>query len=195
MVMTRRPYAKWSRNRAECIFGICRSTGYERYCTAKELKFMRSILLRLNHANRPRFVRRVALGAVLALSALGCGNSDDRVAVYPVRGTAFYRGAPAEGAKITLYDVDRKDATIPFPSGEVQPDGTFRLTSYQAGDGAPASTYKVTVIWREPMPEGVNPEMYSPADRLGGRYSDPERSTLEVTVTKGDNVLEPFQLE
>jgi hypothetical protein len=115
--------------------------------------------------------------------------------VHPVRGQVFYRGTPAEGAKVVLYDTNRQDATTPFPTDVVQADGTFRLTSYEEGDGAPAGTYKATVIWLEPIPEGVNREMYSPADRLGGLYSNPERSPFEVTIVEGVNELEPFELK
>jgi hypothetical protein len=134
-----------------------------------------------------------ALGGLMLLA--GCGDSQDGVPVYPARGTVLYQGAPAEGAKVVLYDTNRQDPKAPFPTGEVQPDGTFRLTSYEEGDGAPAGTYKVTITWLEPIPEGVNREMYSPADRLGGRYANPEQSPLEVTIVEGNNELEPLELK
>ncbi len=136
-------------------------------------------------------------GALLAcgffIGANGCRETEG-VAVYPVRGIVLYRGEPAAGAKVVIYATDRDDPRIPFPTGVVQPDGSFQLTSYEANDGAPAGDYRVTVVWPEPIPAGVNAETYSPRDRLGGRYAEPEKSGLEATVTEGENVLEPFDL-
>ena len=125
----------------------------------------------------------------------GCGESNNRVAVYPVRGKVIYRGEPAAGAKVVLYAVEPRDSNTPIPEGEVQEDGAFRLTSYEEGDGAPAGRYKATVVWNEPIPPGMHAESFSPRDRLGGRYSDPNRSGLTATVTEGNNVLEPFELK
>lgn len=125
----------------------------------------------------------------------GCGDSGNRVDVHPVSGKVLHRGGPATGAKVVLYATERPDSTTPFPSAVVQPDGSFTLTSYTVGDGAPAGKYKVTVVWPEPIPPGVHAESHSPADRLGGRYSNPDQSKLEVTVTEGENELEPFNLQ
>lgn len=66
--------------------------------------------------------------------------------------------------------------------------------SYKPNDGAPAGEYSVTVTWFDPPPAGVNPESYSPVDKLAGRYATPEISPLKVNVTEDDNELEPFAL-
>ena len=130
---------------------------------------------------------------ILAVSMAGCGQQNG-VAVYPVRGSVQHAGKPAVGAKVVLYAIDRQDANIPFPKGTVQEDGTFQLTSYRDGDGAPVGDYNVTIEWLEPMPPGVNRETFAPADRLRGEYATPDRSRLKATITKGDNILPPFDL-
>lgn len=135
------------------------------------------------------------LGACL-LSIAGCGGSD-QIAVHPVSGKVLVEGQPAAGATVVFYatDIEIRGPHTPIPKAEVQPDGSFRLTSFGEGDGAPLGTYNVTIEWREPIPEGVNREMHTPRDRLGGKYANPEQSGLEATVAEGANVLEPFALK
>jgi hypothetical protein len=133
------------------------------------------------------------LPIVLVLILTGCGKKNG-IAVYPVKGTVRHAGAPAAGAKVVLYAIDRQDATIPFPTGIVQSDGSFTLTSYSEGDGAPAGAYNVAVEWHEPIPAGTNRETFTPHDRLRGKFANPERSNLKATVEAGDNELPPFEL-
>ncbi len=139
--------------------------------------------------------RLTFLVPTLCVAVVGCGSGDGRLDVYPVKGQVSYRGEPAEGARITLYSTAGHDAKTPIPSGVAQADGHFVLTSYADGDGAPAGTYKATIVWYAPMPPGVIREQYSPVDRLNGRYATPERSDLTVTVAEGENTLPPFELK
>jgi hypothetical protein len=141
-----------------------------------------------------RSVAQASICLCLAFAVSGCRDSG-QVAVHPVSGKVMHRGEPAVGAKVVLYAVDRQDPTIPFPTGVVESDGSFRLTSYQESDGAPAGKFRVAVSWPEPIPAGENAETFSPRDRLRDRYSNPEKSGLEVTIVRGENVLEPFELK
>jgi hypothetical protein len=134
------------------------------------------------------------LCAALLLS-VGCSKSESGVSVYPVRGTATYGENPAAGARVTFYATSQIDEKTPIPTAVVEADGSFQLTSYKPNDGAPAGEYSVTVTWFNPPPEGVNPESYSPADKLAGRYATPDKTSLKVTVTEGDNELAPFELQ
>ena len=89
---------------------------------------------------------------VIAISLAGCGGAKNRVAVYPVTGSVRHAGVPATGAKVVFYAMDRPNPKIPFPTGVVQEDGSFRLTSYKENDGAPVGAYKVSIVWMEPVP-------------------------------------------
>lgn len=87
------------------------------------------------------------------------------------------------------------------PSGRAGPDGSFTLTSYEEGDGAPAGEYKVTVEWPSEDPNDPSdpddPEGQIPRgpDWLQGRYADPATTSLTATIREGDNLLEPFLLK
>jgi len=135
-------------------------------------------------------VRRTWLCACLAVVvfASGCGNG--RLKVYPVTGQILVDGKPADGAFVVFHPQDGgKDA--PRPSATTEADGTFRLTTYDTGDGAPAGTYRVTIVWR-PRPknhlEGDKP------DRLKERYAVEANSKITANIEKAATNLEPFQL-
>ena len=140
--------------------------------------------------------RRGALGVALLLAALvGCQRGPERVPVYPVSGEVFYQGRPAAGALVIFHPRDTAvGEKLPMkPCATVGADGTFRLSTYDSGDGAPAGEYAVTVLWTTTRrEEGAEGEEV--ADRLGGRYANPEASRLTATVQAGDNVLKRFDL-
>lgn len=78
--------------------------------------------------------------------------------------------------------------------GTTEEDGTFSLTSYEPGDGAPIGDYIVTVVWREEIPEGKSLDTFNPKDRLNGRYASPDKSTLNISVPEGGGKLPPIEI-
>lgn len=122
---------------------------------------------------------RTAIFAYLSCVCLaGCG-SRDKLKLYPVAGTLLVSGEPAANAKIAFHPLSPGAAALPVAT--TAPDGTFRLTTYAAGDGAPAGEYAVTVVWPDdslPVDECVE----AAHDRLQGRYADPTKTKLRATV-------------
>jgi hypothetical protein len=85
----------------------------------------------------------IATFAVTLLFVAGCGDSNPET--YEVKGTLKINGMdkiPA-GTKVQFYP-DEGDHT---PVGSVNEDGSFTLSSYDDGDGAPAGTYKVAILY------------------------------------------------
>jgi hypothetical protein len=139
----------------------------------------------------PSLVCRSALLAVALLGA-SCAR-DGRPPVYPAQGKIFYEGKPAANALVILHPVN-KDPRLESvrPLAHVEADGSFKLTTFANGDGAPAGEYVVTVDWREKTApvEGAPPGR----SLLPQRYSNPESSQLRVQVKEGPNELEPLKL-
>lgn len=134
----------------------------------------------------------IFIAALLALASPGCDRPSEGPPTYPVQGVLKVDGKPAEGAQVILHpaggkDFDQRGAR---PTGRVEADGTFRMTTYQIGDGAPAGRYVVTVYWAE-YAESLEP---SP-DRLKGRYGDPAKSTLNVEIQESPTTLPPWDLK
>lgn len=77
----------------------------------------------------------LALGFVAVLAA-GCGGSG--VKTYPVSGkVTFEDGSPLTKGTVVF------ESTTMAAMGQIQPDGTYTLTTYKDGDGAPEGSYKV----------------------------------------------------
>ncbi len=127
---------------------------------------------------------------VLLLPALGCGSRHpERAKVYPARGEVLFNGKPATGAVVRLHAPE--GASI-LALGTVLTDGSFALTTYESGDGAPAGRYRVSVSWRrQALEEGQEgPPLIPP------RYFSPESSGLEVEIKADpENHLPSFVLQ
>lgn len=123
----------------------------------------------------------------LLLAAIGCGSRQpERVKVYPARGSVFFKGQPAAGAIVRVHGIEGI-----IPRGIVQSDGTFALTTYEAGDGVPAGRYRASVYWRGGHEEGQEGPSLIPE-----RYSRPETSGLEIEIKpEAQNDLSPFNLK
>ncbi|MEX0791589.1 MAG: hypothetical protein WD045_00530 [Pirellulaceae bacterium] len=115
------------------------------------------------------------------------------VPTFPVTGHVIIDGEPVEGANVKftpIAEVGSPDALT--ANGISGADGSFELSTYVNGDGAPAGEYAVTIFWLEPPkpPRGKDPG----PDRLGRRYADPAKSSWEVEIREEDNILEPFKV-
>ena len=136
-------------------------------------------------------MRRVLLDArsvhaVLLTCLVGCGDLR-KAAFYPVAGTLTVSGRPAANAMIAFHPLDQAGSQTALPVASTGPDGTFRLMTYAAGDGAPAGEYAVTVVWpdySQPRDECVDDVTH---DRFKGCYADPAKSPWRVTVGPGTN--------
>ena len=95
-------------------------------------------------------------------------------------------GRPAAGASVAFHpERDPADPDLPRPRATVRADGSFTLGTYEEGDGAPAGSYVVTVVWAAGPRDG---------DKLSGRYSSPAHPRLRSVVLKGPNDLPEFLL-
>jgi hypothetical protein len=123
---------------------------------------------------------------VLLTCLVGCGGPR-KAAVYPVAGTLTVSGQPAANAMVAFHPLDQAGSQTALPVASTGPDGTYRLMTYAAGDGAPAGEYAVTVVWpddSQPRDECVDDVTH---DRFKGRYADPAKSPWRVTVGPGTN--------
>jgi hypothetical protein len=127
----------------------------------------------------------------MALLAAGCSNNEGRKPVFPVRGRVLFEGKSAPQALVVFHPLGTEDKDAVRPWGQVGPDGTFTLTTYKSGDGAPAGLYRVTVeLW---LSTGKGDE--GPTSRLPARYANAATSGLTATVDAGPTELRPFQLK
>lgn len=143
------------------------------------------------------FPVRLASSALVFLvfgPLVGCRQNDpgETVRVHPVRGLVRWKGQPLAGATIVLHPTAAENY-FPRPHSVTQEDGTFVLSTYRSGDGAPEGTYRATIRCRGPY-EGKSEDRDEAPEMLPPRYQDPNRSGIVVIVAAADNSLSPWEL-
>src|SRR5262245_62008275 len=135
---------------------------------------------------------RLLLALPLVFLCASCGK-DGRKPVFPAEGKVLVGKdkKPAAGAMVIFHPADPSDGDPNKPRANVGDDGSFTLTTYTQNDGAPAGDYVVTIEWPGPRKNPFDP---GGPDRLGGRYSNPKKSKLRVTIEAQPNELKPIEL-
>ncbi len=131
----------------------------------------------------------VLLFAACLVSCLGCGPN--RPATAPVHGRVTYNGRPVVAGTIVFQPTHGRPAM-----GEIQPDGSYKLTTFDAGDGALLGKHTVTIdARRNPKPppmEGT--EAAGPPPKVEWlvpqEYSNPNSSPLTAEVKSGKNTID-----
>lgn len=162
-------------------------------------------------------MRVLAAAALLGvIAAQGCSPSatGDRPGTVPVTGTVTQAGKPLAGATVNFVASGGSGSAV----GVTGADGTYKLTTFESGDGAMPGQYKVTIVKYDAPPaaegsssslppdptttgEYVPPEAGSsepaagPKNLLPAKYADPEQSGLTATVTESGENRHDFQIE
>lgn len=147
---------------------------------------------RPNHSDNPRSHLPLVLLLTVATTAacVGCGGEAWQAETQPAEGVITVNGEPPVGAVVELHPTgEAADERNSRPWAVVRDDGSYTLTTYEPGDGAPVGEYAVIVKW---PPDVSKPSL---ANRLRGAYSDPKRSQWQVEISEGENQLPPLEIE
>jgi hypothetical protein len=131
------------------------------------------------------------MAAVLPAS---CGRRTDRKPLFPVTGKLVDGDKPAEKAVMFFHPRDGSGAGTLLPVGRVAADGSFRVSTYMANDGAPVGDYAVTVVWPKIPKDAPADEVEGP-DQLEGRCSNPKTSPWHVRVEEKAKNLGTLDLQ
>jgi hypothetical protein len=139
--------------------------------------------------------RKFALLFLLAAVVLaGCGKGISVPSTVPVSGLVKYKGKPVQGIRVTLHSQSEPAKAAFIPSGQTGPDGKFKLSTGAPGNGAPPGTYVVTFEKPEIGSPAATRSIETEIDAFRGKYSDPAQSKWTVTIERGQNSLQPFEL-
>jgi hypothetical protein len=131
--------------------------------------------MNLHAGNRDR---APTLGVIAMLVSLcGCQHAPPLSGppVFPVTGTILVDGKPTAGVTVRFVAVEPAGGSPPaFITGS---DGRFTSAAPGSDAGVSAGTYRLVVYWLDTPPSGG-----MPFDRLFGKYADPDRSALTVTI-------------
>lgn len=120
--------------------------------------------------------------------AAGC-SGEKKIPTFPVTGKVLAAdGGPVDRALIVLHP-QSSNTTAPKPRGTTAADGSFELSTFITGDGAPEGRYQVSIErWLRKDPNE------SPVNHLPPNLASPTTSGIEVEVKAGPNALDPFKL-
>lgn len=143
----------------------------------------------------PRSVFRSLFPIFLVLLVFGgcSSNSDSRYPpTYVVEGKITFRGEPVEGATILFNRTDQARGAV----GESDAKGTYRLTTYVLGDGAPAGEYQIQIMkYEQPPLDASEEDYYYLKNLLPEKYADATKSDLTATVEEISKNAIDFELE
>lgn len=137
---------------------------------------------------------------VAAVGLFGCSKTERPATppTFPVTGTIHIDGKPTAGVRVFMVDPQTAPAVIDPNLGAphqavTNSEGKFQITTYYAGDGAPAGSYVLCFFWQgtpKEVPFGIPDDVPvdRTAQRFNNKYSEPGRSKHKVTVEEGKPV-------
>jgi hypothetical protein len=139
-------------------------------------------------------------GCLLMLVNTGCGSKYPPTA--PVKGKITINGKPVTTGRISFHPTTGERPAL----ANIQPDGSYSLTTFEAGDGALLGHHKVSIkstrIENAPPPPKDFQEDAAQAAELAKRggpqlvfivdkkYYDERTTDLEAEVKPGDNEID-----
>jgi hypothetical protein len=149
----------------------------------------------MRNPRKPSRVLAVALLSAGLVSPIGCGPNDGLGKRFPVSGKVTYKGQPLTSGTINFLPEDPNTGRPAV--GEIQPDGSFQLTTQTPGDGAMGGKYKVSIsAYEVDKSQGASPPQGGVADQVAvaraqrkslipEKYSATDVSGLAATVGPG----------
>jgi hypothetical protein len=135
------------------------------------------------------------------MSVFFSGCSAEITVTQPVAGEVRVNGQPVQGVQVVFHAQQEQAEIYLRPSAKTGPDGGFVLSSVNPSDGALPGRYRITLTWRAPTEPGTGgllgggvPDAVA-ADRLWGRYSNPQTSGLSFEVVDGLNTVPPIDVQ
>jgi len=140
---------------------------------------------------------RFSIAGVVGLSLLlaGCSADANRPKVAPVSGKVTHKGQPLTAGDVIFTPTG--GAASHIATGQIGPDGSYQLTTFNTGDGAVLGTHKVTVTARSAEdlkklnePKGGRIAYKLPAPLTPPKYSKVESTPLQYTVDDKRNTID-----
>lgn len=135
------------------------------------------------------YARGSLLPAVVIMTALvGCGTKHD--ATYPVSGkVVFDDGKPFTAGGVVMFEsIAVGDQPVYTAAGAIAADGTFRISTFQEGDGAVAGEHRVLVRAKRDADDFGKLGVVQPSKAvIAPRFENYETSGLAFTVEPSVN--------
>ncbi len=87
----------------------------------------------------------IVTALALCTCTLGCSGGSDEFDTVSVSGKVYVDGAVHSSGSLQLYPISGPDEVKPSVAGVIGSDGSFTLTTYSEGDGAPPGEYSASL--------------------------------------------------
>lgn len=142
--------------------------------------------------------RRLVL-VTTATFLFGCGGDASKPKLGRVSGKVSYNGQPVTKGMVSFVPISGPGSeTGQSATGEIGTDGSYKLTTFESGDGAVLGEHKVLVQSSEedpalkgqgmPIPDAKgNFNTKPPKHLVPEKYLTADKTPLRYTVKEGDN--------
>lgn len=132
--------------------------------------------------------------SLLLVSFFGCAPAKDPWEVtYPASGTVTFKGRPVVDAELAFFPEDPSVPESVRPKAKSTEGGKFEVWTYAQGDGAPAGSYKVTIVHHE-IAVSKDTIVAKPND-LPAKFSKRDTTDIKVNIVEGKNELPAIELK
>jgi len=133
--------------------------------------------------------------AVVSLFLVGCNTGTQNPPTVAASGKVVYQGEAVEGATVQFIP-SSPDGKVANATSDAE--GTFKLSTFEPGDGAMSGTYKVTVRKLVTVEQGIQKDGENAGqpdfvnkDMLPKKYASAGKTPLELDVSAdGENMFE-----
>jgi hypothetical protein len=115
-----------------------------------------------------------------------------------------YNGQPVTSGSVIFTPArdQAKGSASRVATGNIQPDGSYTLTTFDTGDGAVLGQHVVTIESREKTtltgppidPKTKRPKYVPPPTTIPNKYGSPDKTPFRHTVEPGNNTFD-FELK
>jgi hypothetical protein len=145
---------------------------------------------------------RTAFSLLAVVSLLGtlagCSGDPNLPKLGRVHGKVTYNGKPVDSGTVTFNPIPGKGGeTGQNATGQIEPDGSYVMTTFNTADGAILGQHVVAVVVREKGSENQGkPKADSTIDYsmpkivTPSKYASVDTSPLRCTVKEGDNTFD-----
>jgi hypothetical protein len=115
---------------------------------------------------------------------LGCGGCGGKTS--PVQGRVKFKDGSDPGVLVGYGVAFEAEETKTSGVGDIQPDGTFTISTFGAADGALPGKHRVTIS----PPQAPDTDKPPQKSKLPAKYQDFNSSGLTVEIKPGANPIE-----
>jgi hypothetical protein len=135
----------------------------------------------------------VLASALSVLLVSGCGGGKSWETVYAAKGTVTLKGKPVKDAEIAFFPTDPEFPESVRPWAKTNENGEFVVSTYGRDDGAPAGTYRATVVRHEiVVSKGA---MGTKPNDLPKKYASKETTDWTVEIGTQETVIPALELQ